>query len=300
MPELPEVQTTATSLQPLLNQKIENVAVYQPKLRWAVPDDLVDLLGLTLIDIQRRAKYLILTFCNDNSPQDNSSPQNNDEKKLLVHLGMSGSLQQHPIGFEKRKHDHVILTLNNGEKATQLHYHDPRRFGMLLWLDDYKDKLITHLGVEPLSDDFSGDYLYDYINHRKKPIARPIKSVIMAQEVVVGVGNIYATESLFLSHIHPLTPAHLLTKEQLTTLVTHIRLVLQTSIDKGGSTLKDFTVADGQTGYFQQTLRVYGHKGGNCPTCGTIIENVKINQRASTFCPNCQPLIPIKENNDND
>ena len=208
---------------------------------------------------------------------------------------MSGSLQQHPLGFDKRKHDHVILTFNDGKKLTQLHYHDPRRFGMLLWLDDYEDKLITHLGVEPLSEDFSADYLYHHIHNRKKPIERPIKSVIMAQEIVVGVGNIYATESLFLSKIHPLTPAHLISHEQLTTLVAHIRQVLQTSIEKGGSTLKDFTVADGKTGYFQQTLLVYGHKGGDCPSCGTTIDNVKINQRASTFCPTCQPLITHKK-----
>ena len=284
MPELPEVQTTATSLQPLLNQTVEKVSVFQPKLRWAVPDDLVSLIDYQLIDIERRAKYLILTFKGAAA-----------QKKLLIHLGMSGSLQQHPVGFDKRKHDHVILTFNKGKKLTQLHYHDPRRFGMLLWLDDYEDKLITHLGVEPLSEDFSADYLYHHIHNRKKPIERPIKSVIMAQEIVVGVGNIYATESLFLSKIHPLTPAHLISHEQLITLVAHIRQVLQTSIEKGGSTLKDFTVADGKTGYFQQTLLVYGHKGSDCPSCGTTIENIKINQRASTFCPTCQPLITHKK-----
>ena len=280
MPELPEVQTTATSLQPLLNQRVSKVAIFQPKLRWSVPDDLASLVGFELKTVERRAKYLILTF-------DDGKLQ----KKLLIHLGMSGSLQQHPVGYEKRKHDHVILTFEDGKTHTQLHYHDPRRFGMLLWLDEYQDKLISHLGVEPLSEDFSGDYLFDYINRRKKPIERPIKSVIMEQQVVVGVGNIYATESLFLSRIHPLTPAHLISHEQLSLLVAHIRQVLQTSIQKGGSTLKDFTVADGQTGYFQQTLLVYGHKGGDCPTCGTTIDNVKINQRASTFCPNCQPLL---------
>lgn len=279
MPELPEVQTTAASLHPLLNQIVEKIAVYQPKLRWPVPDDLAELVGYKLIDIQRRAKYLMLSF-----------DYGNVEKKLLMHLGMSGSLQQHPVGFEKRKHDHVILTFTDGKQATQLHYHDPRRFGMILWLPDYEDKLIAHLGVEPLSDDFSGDYLYDYINDRAKPITRPIKSVIMAQQVVVGVGNIYATESLFLSQIHPLTPAHHISRAQLATLVGHIRQVLQTSIEKGGSTLRDFTVADGKTGYFQQTLRVYGRKGGDCPQCGTTIETVKIEQRASTFCPNCQPF----------
>lgn len=287
MPELPEVQTTATSLQPLLNQTVQHIAVYQPKLRFGVPDDLASLIDYQLIDVKRRAKYLLLTFA-----------QGTCQKQLLIHLGMSGSLQQHPRGFAKRKHDHVIMTFGNNFDQVQLHYHDPRRFGMVLWLNDYADKLMNHLGIEPLSDAFSGEYLYQYIHGRKNPITRPIKSVIMAQEVVVGVGNIYATESLFLAKIHPLTPAHLLTVVQLNCLACHIRFILTTAISQGGSTLKDFTVADGQTGYFQQTLLVYGHKGAACPSCGTVIDSVKINQRASTFCPTCQPL-PVTVSSDN-
>lgn len=280
MPELPEVQTTATSLLPLLNQSVTRIDIYQPKLRFPMPADLDSLIGYQLSKIERRAKYLILTFINKGK-----------EKKLLVHLGMSGSLQQHPQGFEKRKHDHLIMTFGN---LQQLHYHDPRRFGMVLWLDDYQEKLIDHLGVEPLDDEFDGKYLYQLIHQRKSPITRPIKAVIMEQGVVVGVGNIYATESLFLSQIHPLTPAHALTLQQLDTLVGFIKEVLQISIKKGGSTLRDFTVADGKTGYFQQTLRVYGKKGEPCPSCDSPIETVKIAQRASTFCPTCQPMPSIK------
>lgn len=286
MPELPEVQTTATSLQPLLGQTIQAISVYQPQLRWVIPSDIKQLVGYQLANIERRAKYLILTFCQ------NASPTVPPEKKLLIHLGMSGSLQQHPQGFEKRKHDHVIITLQAADKSlTQLHYHDPRRFGAMLWLEDYQDKLIDHLGVEPLSEAFTADYLYHWIHERKSPLARPIKSVIMEQSVVVGVGNIYATESLFLAGIHPLTPAKGISKTKLAELVGFIKDVLQISIEKGGSTLRDFTVADGKTGYFQQTLRVYGRQGKPCPTCDTLIENVKITQRASTFCPTCQPLI---------
>lgn len=276
MPELPEVQTTATSLLPLRQKTVKNVQVFQPKLRFTMPDNLTELVGYSLAAIERRAKYLIITF------------QKDDEKKLLIHLGMSGSLQQHPNGFNKRKHDHLIIDFGD----TQLHYHDPRRFGMVLWLDDYQNKLLDHLGIEPLDDDFTGQYLYDLI-HQHKPIARPIKAVIMEQSVVVGVGNIYATESLFLANIHPLTPAKDLSLAQLDILVTFIKQVLLISIDKGGSTLRDFTVADGKTGYFQQTLRVYGKKGEPCPTCGTAIENVKIAQRASTFCPTCQQLTKV-------
>lgn len=281
MPELPEVQTTATSLKPLLGQTMSKITVFQPKLRWQVPEDIHSLKNAKLIDIKRRAKYLILTF----------KLADNRDRKLLIHLGMSGSLQQHKPSTIKRKHDHVIMHFDKSGLTTQLHYHDPRRFGMILWLDEYQDKLITKLGIEPLEDGFDGQYLYNFIHNRKKPIARPIKAVIMEQQVVVGVGNIYATEALFLAGIHPLQPADSISLKDLTKLVGFIRQILHTSIEKGGSTLKDFTVADGKTGYFQQILRVYGKNGEPCPQCGTPIESVKIAQRASTFCPICQPFI---------
>lgn len=275
MPELPEVQTTATSLNPLLTSKVVAVEIFQSQLRWKIPTDLSTLVGFGLVKIERRAKYLILTFT-----------KQKHQKKLLIHLGMSGSLQQHPIGFAKRKHDHVLIHFANN---IQFHYHDPRRFGAVLWYDDYAEKLLNHLGVEPLSDEFTADYLYNCI-HKKHAIQRPIKAVIMEQQIVVGVGNIYATESLFLSNIHPLTPAHLLSKTQLEILVNHIREILTLAIDKGGSSLKDFSVGEGKAGYFQQTLLVYGNKSQPCPICKTPIQSVKIAQRASTFCPKCQIL----------
>lgn len=281
MPELPEVQTTATSLVPLLGQTIRKITIFQPKLRWQVPNDISELKNARLIDIKRRAKYLILTF----------KLADSTDKKLLIHLGMSGSLQQHKSSTIKRKHDHLIVHFDKAGLTTQLHYHDPRRFGAVLWLEDYQDKLINHLGIEPLADGFTGQYLYNYIHNRKKPITRPIKSVIMEQQVVVGVGNIYATESLFLASIHPLQPADSITVEKLNELADFIREILQVSIQKGGSTLKDFTVGEGKTGYFQQTLQVYGKKDQPCPKCGSMIESIKISQRASTFCPKCQPLI---------
>lgn len=290
MPELPEVETTKASLEPLLGQTIIDVQVFQPKLRWPIPDDLATIIGYRLTAIDRRAKYLILTFAKTDA----------DPLKLIAHLGMSGSLQQHPSGSDKRKHDHVIINFQGDNiQSTALHYHDPRRFGAMLWHHEYQDKLLNHLGVEPLSDEFHADYLYDLIqrtnlttNNTKKPrpITKPIKAVIMEQQVVVGVGNIYATESLFLSGIHPLTPANNLSRPQIETLTSHIKAILNRSIELGGSTLRDFTVANGQTGYFQQTLNVYGNQGKLCPTCGNILENVKITGRASAFCPSCQPL----------
>lgn len=298
MPELPEVETTKTSLTPLLGQTLHQAQVFQPKLRWQMPDDLVSLIGYQLQNVERRAKYLILTFA-----------QGAVTKKLIVHLGMSGSLQQHHHTQNKRKHDHLIMTFINAEGApTQLHYHDPRRFGAVLWHADYSDKLFNHLGPEPLSSEFNAEYLYHLIqrseshqisSHKKdatkkpkrRPITKPIKAVIMEQQVVVGVGNIYAAESLYLSAIHPATPANDLTYEQITLLVEHIKSILKKAITLGGSTLRDFTVASGQTGYFQQTLNVYGRQGEPCPSCKDTLDNIKIGGRASVFCPTCQPKI---------
>ncbi len=303
MPELPEVETTKSSLAPLLNQTITAVEVFQPKLRWPMPDDLSSLVGYSLKKVERRAKYLILSFLPTSkvsAPTKDDASNNLKLRQLIIHLGMSGSLQQHPYGTDKRKHDHLILTFSrDGGDYTQLHYHDPRRFGAVLWYDDYKSKLLDHLGLEPLSTEFDADYLYHFIqrlshdnnaNVNKKPIARPIKSVIMEQQVVVGVGNIYAAESLYLSAIHPATPANSLSYQQIATLVEHIKATLERSITLGGSTLRDFTVASGQTGYFQQTLNVYGRQGEDCPSCATPLDNIKLNGRASVFCPNCQPL----------
>ncbi|ALF60044.1 bifunctional DNA-formamidopyrimidine glycosylase/DNA-(apurinic or apyrimidinic site) lyase [Psychrobacter urativorans] len=299
MPELPEVETTKTSLTPLLGQQVDAVQVFQPQLRWLMPTDLDSLAGYTLDSVQRRAKYLIITFI----PTLKQQPT----RQLIIHLGMSGSLQQHPLGTDKRKHDHLIMTFRDPDNvagtATQLHYHDPRRFGAVLWHDDYGSKLLDHLGPEPLSSDFTADYLYHFIQRtgkdveatdkvsKKRPIVRPIKSVIMEQKVVVGVGNIYATESLYLAGIHPATPAHQLSYQEIAVLVEHIKVILQKAITLGGSTLRDFTVASGQTGYFQQTLHVYGKQSENCPKCNTPLDNIKLNGRASVYCPNCQPLI---------
>ena len=312
MPELPEVETTKTSLAPLLGQRIIDIKVFQPKLRWAMPDNLDSLIDYTLDSVERRAKYLILNFLPLLPNDDSAAAQTATlvPRQLLVHLGMSGSLQQQSYGTEKRKHDHLIIVFKGvNNTRVQLHYYDPRRFGSVLWHKDYSAKLLDHLGPEPLSDEFTADYLYQLIQRsnlldhsadtvaignaksKKQPIARAIKSVIMEQQVVVGVGNIYATESLYLSAIHPATPADQLSHAQMIILVDHIKVILQKAIALGGSTLRDFTVADGQTGYFQQTLNVYGRQGETCPHCDAVLENIKINGRASVFCPNCQPIL---------
>jgi len=312
MPELPEVETTKASLTPLLGQQVVDVKVFQPKLRWMMPDNLDSLVSYTLDSVERRAKYLILNFlpvyAQNNATMSTSKVE---PRQLLIHLGMSGSLQQHSNGTDKRKHDHLIMVFDDTDGTkSQLHYYDPRRFGSVLWHEDYGHKLLDHLGPEPLSKDFTADYLYSLIqridlssqddnkssanstqtNKRLKPISRAIKSVIMEQEVVVGVGNIYATESLYLSGIHPATPANQLAYDQIVVLVNHIKEILKKAIKLGGSTLRDFTVASGQTGYFQQTLNVYGRQGESCLQCSTTLENIKLTGRASVYCPSCQPV----------
>lgn len=269
MPELPEVETTKLSLAPLLGKTIDDVYVSGHRLREVIPNDLDELVGATLSHAIRRAKYLVLYF-----------NKGDDTLPLLIHLGMSGSLQQH-TGVAPRKHDHVIF----GFGDVRLHYHDPRRFGMVMWADDAK-RYLDKLGVEPLDDAFDVAYLASFAKRTHKPI----KTLIMEQSVVVGVGNIYAVESLFKSGIHPATPASQVGDEKLGKLVSNIKTTLAHSIEQGGSTLKDFTVGAGKTGYFQQTLLAYGRAGEACVVCGDMLESLKIGGRASVYCPTCQVL----------
>lgn len=270
MPELPEVETTRLSLAPLLGARVDTADVHCPSLRWRVPDDLGRLVGQRLLSVARRAKYLLLTF---------------EQDTIIIHLGMSGSLQQQAHGTPKTKHEHVVftLTLPNGNQCV-LSYHDPRRFGAILWQQDYASKLLDHLGPEPLSDAFDGNYLKAYCQGKNSPI----KSIIMNQACVVGVGNIYATESLFLAGISPKRHAGRISQTRLDALVRHIKAVLSKAIEQGGSTLRDYRYNAGKTGYFQQELLVYGRAGEPCPSCGAPLKNTKINQRASVYCTNCQ------------
>ncbi|WP_212515317.1 bifunctional DNA-formamidopyrimidine glycosylase/DNA-(apurinic or apyrimidinic site) lyase [Acinetobacter soli] len=269
MPELPEVETTKTSLLPLLHHRVQSVTVRDSRLRWAIPDDISRLVGQELRALKRRSKYILAEFETD---------------QMLWHLGMSGSFRLCTAQDELRKHDHLILTFDDG---TELRYHDPRRFGCILWLnDEYQKKLIDTLGPEPLSDAFNADYLYEKL--RTKQVG--IKIAIMDNHVVVGVGNIYATESLFNLGIHPAQPANTLSSEQIAGLVVEIKRILSHAIQLGGSTLRDYTNAMGENGYFQQTLLAYGRAGEMCVNCETTLENIKLGQRASVFCPQCQPL----------
>lgn len=272
MPELPEVETTKTSLLPLIDQTVRHVQVNNASLRWPIPADLNKLVGQKLIRLTRRSKYILAEF---------------EQDSMLWHLGMSGSFRLCEPQDELRKHDHLVIQFED----FQLRYHDPRRFGCILWLNESsQSKLIDPLGPEPLSDAFNADYLE--AKFKNKQIGA--KVAIMDNHVVVGVGNIYATESLFHLGIHPAQPASSLSRQQIEKLVIEIKRILKHAINLGGSTLRDYTNAMGENGYFQQTLLAYGRAGEMCINCETTLENIKLGQRASVFCPQCQPLKAVK------
>jgi formamidopyrimidine-DNA glycosylase len=270
MPELPEVETTCRGLSPLLHQKtIQTIHVYQPKLRQPVPENLANLChNQTIQAINRRGKYIILHL---------------KDGAILIHLGMTGHLRVLPEQQIRQKHDHIDVVFTNKQV---LRYHDPRRFGCWQWVDGplHQHPSLSHLGIEPLDDGFDGQYLMNACLHKKQPI----KSTIMDCRFVVGVGNIYATESLYLSRIHPLAPAGSLSNIQYEVLAEKIKEVLNKAIEAGGTTLKDFINPEGKPGYFAQSLFVYGRNHKPCPTCGDIIKSIKINGRSTAFCPTCQ------------
>ena len=271
MPELPEVETTLRGIAPhILRQTVSAVTIRQPKLRWQIPPALPETLrGLVVRECRRRAKYLLIRF---------------DTGVLLIHLGMSGSLRiwlgNAPAAG---KHDHVDIAFANG---TLLRYHDPRRFGAILWLAGAAEhhNLLKDLGVEPLSDDFTADYLFQALQKR----GSPIKTALMDNKIVVGVGNIYANEALFAAGILPTRRADRVSAEECRRLVAEIRSVLQRALKAGGSSLRDFLHSDGQSGYFQQQYQVYGREGEPCRQCGTPIARQTIGQRSSFYCPQCQ------------
>lgn len=271
MPELPEVETTRAGIQPHIEQqRIQSVVIRQPKLRWPIPDDINHLQGQLVKQVTRRGKYLLL---------------HTDIGTALIHLGMSGSLRVLSSAVEPSKHDHWDMMLTNG---MCLRYRDPRRFGALLWTTEAAEQheRLVALGVEPLSEAFDGAYLYQQARRRRIPV----KNFIMDSRVVVGVGNIYASESLFMARINPTKPADKLSLKRYQRLADAIKQVLQLAIEQGGTTLKDFVREDGQQGYFQVHLRVYGREGLTCFDCSQPIKKIQLGQRSSFYCSKCQRL----------
>ena len=270
MPELPEVETTLRGLSPhMKGQTVAQVVIRNPHLRWPVPQHLVTTLrGQTVRSLLRRAKYLLLEC---------------DSGTLILHLGMSGSLRILSAKTPPEKHDHFDLVLQNG---TLMRLRDPRRFGAVLWHegDITQHPLLLKLGPEPLLDDFDAGYLYRATRKRNAAI----KQLIMDSHIVVGVGNIYASESLFHAGIRPQLAAGKLSLPRCARLVQTIRSTLTASIAQGGSTLRDFVDSNGKPGYFQQSYAVYGRTGEPCRVCNTKIKKIVQGQRSTFYCPGCQ------------
>lgn len=290
MPELPEVETTRKGITPWLEGRVvEQLDIRQPKLRWPIPDDLAQrLVGLTLAPIQRRAKYLIFPVLEKAAPA--AAGWEDANWGFLWHLGMSGSLRLVTADEPWKKHDHVELQVaalpSDTEAPLRLRYHDPRRFGALL---DYQGdanahQLLKKLGPEPLSAAFTAQALFKRSRNRKLAI----KVFIMDNAQVVGVGNIYATEALFLAGIDPRAAAGTVSLKRYQVLVEIIQKVLAAAIEQGGTTLRDFVGGDGKPGYFAQALNVYGRAGKPCKVCSTSLQEVKLGQRSSVWCPICQ------------
>ncbi len=269
MPELPEVETTRRGLAPHLEGKrIRGVVLRRPDLRWPIPPEIQEILpGQRIAAVRRRAKYLLL---------------DTDAGSALLHLGMTGSLRVLPAATVVTTHDHVDFTLSSGRV---MRFNDPRRFGCLLWQPvGETHELLQALGPEPLSEEFHGDYLYE----RSRGRSAPVKTFLMDQRIVVGVGNIYAAESLFRAGISPLRAAGKVSRERYAMLARSVKEILAHAITRGGTTLRDFITPDGVPGYFEQELSAYGRGGLPCPNCGRPLKYRDIGQRASVWCGHCQ------------
>jgi len=250
------------------NQRISRVTVRDSRLRWPVPADVQKADGQKVVNLRRRGKYLLIELENGG---------------LIIHLGMSGSLRVLSESRLTEKHDHFDIELDNG---ICVRFNDPRRFGAFLWVNGNVDshELLRKLGPEPLSGEFTADYLYR--RSRERRVA--IKNFIMNGHVVVGVGNIYASEALFMAGIHPQRAAGRISAQRYEGLVDAIRDVLSRAIKQGGTTLRDFVNSDGSPGYFAQELLVYDRAGSDCFQCGAAIRQKVIGQRSSYYCPSCQ------------
>jgi formamidopyrimidine-DNA glycosylase len=270
MPELPEVETTRRGVAPHVErQKVTAVRVYDRRLRWPVPRDLARrLIGRTIDRVDRRSKYLLFRIGADT---------------LLVHMGMTGSLRVFTQAPPRQPHDHVDLEFDNG---VVLRYRDPRRFGAVLWSPGSatEHRLLANLGVEPFASEFDADYLYRAMRGR----TAAIKLALMDSHLVVGVGNIYANESLFRAGIRPVRAANRVARARLARLVVAVRDTLTEAIAKGGSSVRDYVDSNGESGSFQLDYYVYGREGEPCRVCGRPIRMLRLGGRATYYCPSCQ------------
>ncbi|AEI74720.1 Formamidopyrimidine-DNA glycosylase [Candidatus Moranella endobia PCVAL] len=268
MPELPEVETCRRGIAPwITGHAILRTEVRNAQLRWPVDKKIIALRDSYVLSVQRRAKYLLLEL---------------DQAWIIIHLGMSGCLRVLHQPQQLEKHDHIDLVISNG---CIIRYNDPRRFGSWLWCDNLlTSHMLVHLGPEPLSDQFDSRWLYAKSRNKRTPI----KQLLMDNKIVVGIGNIYANESLLVAGILPGRSAHSLSAEEVAIVVNSIKQVLMRSIEQGGTTSRDFLQPNGQPGYFIKELQVYGRAREPCKTCGTPIQVTKHNQRSTFFCYECQ------------
>lgn len=273
MPELPEVETVCQGISPtLIKHKIAKVVVRRKDLRFPIPENFIPAIEDKIVQaVSRRAKYILITF--------------SDSTILMIHLGMSGKVLVYPKKrAQHEKHDHVSFYLDNG---TELAFNDPRRFGFMditTTHDLDTHKAITHLGVEPLGNHLHADYLKEQFKNR----SIPIKQALMNHEIIVGVGNIYASESLFDAGISPFTPAKKLSKNTLSDLIVSVQKILRDAIASGGSTLKDYTTSNGDAGYFQHSFQVYSRENNPCFKCESAIKKCTQGGRSTFYCSNCQ------------
>ena len=300
MPELPEVEITRRGLLPLLNQTVANVVIRNASMRWPIPAHLPEtLINQKLLSLNRRAKYILAEF------GATSGEENFNSGTLLLHLGMSGRISLLDRNYPPEKHDHFDIAFHSvdGKTGQVLRLRDPRRFGAVLWaglkpnapgrplsnsLSEFDSPcnhpLLALLGAEPLDDSFNAKYLHEQLRSR----SAAIKVAIMDSHLVVGVGNIYASESLFRARIHPETPAKNLTIQQCEKLVCEIKDTLNAALEAGGSSLRDFFAVDGTIGYFQQEYFAYGRTDAPCKLCSKPIKCIRLGQRSTFFCPSCQ------------
>ena len=269
MPELPEIETVTRGIETVRNRYIYEVIVRNGDLRYKITQDIAnDLINKQVVSLYRRAKYIIFELTTG---------------YLIIHLGMSGSLSLLNISEKNDlyKHDHVDIILGD----LLLRFNDPRRFGCVVYTDDCTTHpIFATLGVEPLTEEFNAQHLYDKVKNKKSSI----KQLIMDNSIVVGVGNIYASEALFLAKISPLRKGCQISQQELVVLVTSIKHVLTNAIEQGGSSLRDYKQADGSLGYFQNSHLVYDKTGQNCTICDNLIVSKRLGQRNSFYCPNCQ------------
>jgi formamidopyrimidine-DNA glycosylase len=270
LPELPEVETTRRGLVPhVRKRRIAALTVYEPRLRWPVARNLSKkVAGQRIERVGRRAKYLLLGL---------------ESGTLLLHLGMSGNLRAVPTDTPRLKHDHFDLVLDSG---LTVRFNDPRRFGSLLYTEGEPGAhpLLARLGPEPFTAAFNAEYLFRITRRRRVAI----KQLLMNSQLVVGVGNIYASEALFRARIRPQRQARTLSRADTARLVRGVRAVLNQAIRAGGTTLRDYLGADGAPGYFRQRLYVYERRGKPCRSCGTPVRALTQGQRSTYYCPSCQ------------